>query len=363
MAQVRGEDIATIMSTSGSTGTPKGVAISHRALVARALLIHRELGIDENDAFLGWAPTFHISSTDYLFATCTIGGTFVTLPGFDATAIADELASRRVGWLMLMPGLIDDVLTALGERSVVGLRCVGAMADLVPPDQLRSLTSRLSTRYVNSFGSTEAGLAPGASLVELDDGSQAPDLGKRPTRHCQYRVVDPAGHDVPLDGVGELLLRGPTIFSGYWSEAGLSRADFENGWFRTGDLVRHRQGPLLDFVDRATYMVKTGGENVYPAVVEREFQRHPDVVSVATVPTPHPRLHTVLSAYVSLRAGAGPLPEVVAACIENLASYERPYQVHRVEDGAFVRGVTGKIDRAALARIEHHCGADCVLRS
>ena len=202
-------------------------------------------------------------------------------------------------------------------------------------------------------------------MVELPADGTAPDLGKPPTRHCQYRVVDGDGNPVDPGGVGELYLRGPTLFSGYWNGTELDTDTFTDGWYRTGDLVRHRlngRGPVLDFVERATYMIKTGGENVYPAVIERAFQAHPDVVSVAVVPKRHERLDAVVTAYVSLREGAAHgLPEIVAGL--DLASFERPREAHVIVESEFVRGVTGKIDRAALGRLDHRCSSDCFRRT
>ncbi|MEN3285040.1 MAG: hypothetical protein V7607_6180 [Solirubrobacteraceae bacterium] len=94
---VRGRDLITIMSTSGSTGRPKGVAISQSAMVARALVLRAELGIEPSDAFVGWAPLFHISSSDYLYATLALGGAFVLHDRFDAEAVANELIARDIG--------------------------------------------------------------------------------------------------------------------------------------------------------------------------------------------------------------------------------------------------------------------------
>lgn len=353
---VRGADLIAIMSTSGSTGRPKGVAISQHAMVSRALVLHAELGVQPSDAFIGWAPLFHISSSDYLYATLVLGGTFVLLERFDAQVIANELVDREVGWLFLIPGVIDEVLGALGDRRPRSLRCAGAMADLVPAEQLREAERRLGAPYLNTFGSTEAGLVPGASAVVW--AGDRPLLDKRPTLFCQHRVVDADGRDVDPGSAGELWLRGPTLFSGYWSAGGLSRAEFTDGWFRTGDLVRSGDGGALAFVERRGRMFKCGGENVYPATIERALLGHAAVVEATVVPASHPRFGQVPAAYLAL-AYPTDAREVVEAATATLARFERPQAVHVLTAEEFPRGVTGKVERDLLGPAHPVCGPGC----
>ncbi len=353
---VSGSDPLAIMSTSGSTGPPKGVVISQSAMVARALVLHAELGIDASDAFIGWAPLFHISASDYLFASLILGGSFVVHRGFDAEAVAAELLARDVGWLFLIPGLIPELLAALGERRPRRVKYAGAMADLVAPAQLREVQERLNAPYLNTFGSTEAGLVPGVGPVTWEDG--VPILEKRVTLFCQHRIIDDRGADAEPGASGELWLRGPTLFSGYWEGGRLSRAAFRDGWFPTGDLVRAPRAESLEFVERRGRMFKCGGENVYPATVERALLAHPAVGEAAVVPVPHPRFQQVAAAYVALDAGIEPVA-LLAECSSGLAAYERPFAVHVLEREQFPRGVTGKVEHARLAAAHDRCGPRC----
>ncbi len=353
---VHGADLITIMSTSGSTGRPKGVAISQQAMAARAMVLHADLGVTSSDAFIGWAPLFHISSADYLYATLSLGGVFVLCERFDARRIADELVAREVGWLFLIPGVIEEVLGALGDRRPRSVRCAGAMADLVPVEQLREVERRLGAPYLNTFGSTEAGLVPGASPVTW--AGDLPVLDKRPTPLCQYRVVDPDGGDVGPGAAGELWLRGPTLFSGYWSDGRVSREAFTDGWFRTGDLVRSGTGGTLAFVERRGRMFKCGGENVYPATVERALLRDPAIAEATVVPAAHPRFGQAPVAYVALTCPAD-VRAVVNAATAALARFERPHAVHVLAAEEFPRGVTGKVERGQLPVAHQVCGPDC----
>ncbi|SEG49575.1 fatty-acyl-CoA synthase [Thermomonospora echinospora] len=354
--RVSGSDPMTIMSTSGSTGRPKGVVISQAAMVARALVLHAELGVDALDSFVGWAPLFHISSTDYLYASLILGGTFVVHQGFDPQAVTRELLDRDVGWLFLIPGLIPELLAALGERRPRRVKYVGAMADLVAPNQLRDAEERLGAPYLNTFGSTEAGLVPGAGPVAWDGGR--PRLDKRVTMFCQHRIVNDQGEDVEPGVPGELWLRGPTLFSGYWEDGRLSRAAFRGGWFPTGDLVRATATNAIEFVERRGRMFKCGGENVYPATIERTFLAHPAVGEAAVVPVPHPRFQQVPAAYVAL-AEEIDTATLLEECATGLAAFERPFAVHVLGPEQFPRGVTGKVVRDRLAEEHPRCGPEC----
>jgi len=345
---VEPEDILTIMYTSGSSGDPKAVAISHAAMTARAHLIAAELGVDGTDAFLGWAPMFHIASTDYLFVTCFLGGTYVVMPRWDAAAIAEELRRRDIGWLMVMPGLIVELLEAVGDKPVRRIKHVGVLADLVPPEQLLLVTERLGATYLNSFGSTEAGLVPGASAVDTRDGHVR--LDKIPTRFCQFRLVDDGGLDVAVGEVGELLLRAPTMFSGYWGDEKSTAAAFRGGWFHSGDLMRLGSGGTLTFVDRVKYIIKTGGENVYPSVIERTLLSHPAVIEAVAVRHPHPRLAEAVRVVVAARPPAPSAMELITFAGRDLARYELPRWIEFVDAGDLPRNVTGKVERSEVEK-------------
>lgn len=354
--QVRPETALAIMPTSGSTGLPKGVTLSQSAMVARSQVLRSELGIDDGDAFIGWAPLFHISSSDYLFATLALGGSFVLHESFNAIRVADELVNRRIGWLFLIPGLILEVLDALGDRDVAGVKRVGAMADLVPVDQLREVERRLGARYLNSFGSTEAGLVPGAGPVRWNSDGE-PVLAKRPNPFGQYRVVVD-DREAEVGEPGELWLRGATLFSGYWVEGAMNAEVFKDGWFPSGDIVRRDERGDLTYVERRGRMFKCGGENVYPATVERALLGLGGVEEAAVVPVPHPRLGLVPVAFVATFGGEAGV-DVATAVTPAVARFEMPREIHVLDVEDFPRNVTGKVERDRLREGHDACSEIC----
>jgi fatty-acyl-CoA synthase len=344
-----------ILYTSGTTGMPKGAVISHRAVLARMVLYTMVLGATGEDAFWAWPPMFHMASTDQSLITLMLGGTVVFSDGPDLDVMCDVLSRHQVSWLIAMPGMIDRMIERLEQSkpSIRGVRAVGAMADLVPFHQIRDLTALLGAPYLNTFGSTEAGMAP-ASAGMLEPGVLPTSLSKHETPYCEVRLVEvgdgEAGDDVDvaLETPGEMLIRGPSLFSGYWNAPQTNLSDFRGGWFHTGDMfVRHEDG-TLDFVDRCKYMIKTGGENVYPAEIERHLLAHPAVDEAAVVRRRDERWGEVPVAFVALRDTAVTADDLSAALRQRLSSYKLPKAVHVITEAEFPRSTTGKVQRHEL---------------
>src|SRR5262249_35198159 len=159
-----------------------------------------------------------------------------------------------------------DELEARGVRPR-GVKLCGVMADLVPPAEIARITRLLGAPYANTFGATETGCPPCSSSL-LPIGVVPASLAQQPAPSCESRLVDPndeGDRDVPDGSPGELAMRGPTLFSGYWDNDVANAHDFRGGWFHMGDVfVRSPRDASLSFVDRVKYLIKTGGENVYP---------------------------------------------------------------------------------------------------
>ena len=344
----------SILYTSGTTGLPKGALISHRAHIARAMSFAVELSLRPEDGFVAWAPMFHMASADHMLATLLRGGTVVVIDGFDPAAINAALSRHEIGWLVLMPGTIEAFIAErrANPSPILGIKACGAMADLVPRHQIAELTRLLQTPYVNSFGSTETGLPPAsAALIEI--GAAPSDLAKRVSAFCEIRLVDPEGRDVPEGEPGELAIRGPTLFSGYWNAEETNARDFRGGMFHMGDVFRRLADGRIDFVDRIKYMIKTGGENVYPAEIERVLLSHPGVAEAAVVRAPDAKWGEAPVAFVAVTAPGVSAEELLILCRAQLAGYKRPREIRFLGFEAFPRSTSGKVQRHVLEALLH----------
>jgi acyl-CoA synthetase (AMP-forming)/AMP-acid ligase II len=343
------EDGLVILYTSGTTGLPKGAVISHRAMVMRALVFSSELGISHRDDFVAWAPMFHMASTDHGLTTLLRGGTVVMIDGFHVEPLLLAVARHHIGWLVLIPGMIEAFVAALKTEGTMvrGVRVCGAMADLVPPHAIGEVTELLQAPYLNSFGSTETGLPPATrSLIAV--GEVPTRLSKQQSAFCQIKLVDPADDEVAPGQPGELAMRGATLFSGYWQAEETNARDFRGGWFHMGDVFRRNQDGSLDFVDRAKYMIKTGGENVYPAEIERVLMSDTRITEAAVVRVADQKWGEVPVAFVSRRDETVTEAYLLELCRRDLAAYKRPRQFQFIDFAEFPRSTSGKVQRHEL---------------
>jgi acyl-CoA synthetase (AMP-forming)/AMP-acid ligase II len=176
-------------------------------------------------------------------------------------------------------------------------------------------------------------------------------LSKRKSSLCEVRLVDADGNDVPDGQPGEAAVRGPTVFSGYWNAEDTNRRDFADGWFRMGDLFRRNPDGSYDFVDRAKYMIKSGGENIYPAEIERVLLADPRVSDAVVVRKRDDRWGEVPVAFISRHDDSLDSEEVEQLCRKALAGYKRPKEVRFIAFDEFPRSTTGKILRHEMEKL------------
>jgi fatty-acyl-CoA synthase len=346
------EDPLIILYTSGTTGLPKGAVLSHRAEIVRNLTMRAELGLASDDDTVAWPPLYHMGATEWSLGTLMSGGTVYVLPGFDADRLAAIVATRKLGWLLLMPGMVAGFAATLREKNVKprGIKIVGVMADLVPPHELAEITTLLEAPYGNTFGATETGCPPCSSNV-IPIGVAPTRLSKEQSPYCEIRLVDEHGNEVPEGTAGELWMRGPTLFSGYFRNPEANAETFAGGWFHMGDAFRRNADGTLDFVDRVKYLIKTGGENVYPAEIERVMLGDARVAEVAVVRRPDAKWGEVPVAFVARKDDSLTADQLHARCREELAGYKQPKEIRFLAFDAFPRSASGKVQRFELEKL------------
>ncbi len=340
-----------ILYTSGTTGSPKGAVLSHRAEIVRNLVTRAEFGVQGADTFAAWSPLYHMGGAENSLGTLMCGGKVIVVDGFDQQRLCQIVASEPLGWLLLMPGMVGPFADELERRGVepVGVRVCGVMADLVPPADIARVTRILGAPYANTFGATETGCPPcSSSLIPVGVAPQR--LSKAQSPFCEVRLVDAQDDEVPDGSPGELAMRGPTLFSGYWRADETNAADFRGGWFHMGDVFVRNPDGSMDFVDRVKYLIKTGGENVYPAEIERVMFKDPRVRDVAVVRRRDARWGEVPVAFVARHDETLDAAALHALCRRELAGYKQPKGIAFIGYDDFPRSASGKIQRHELEK-------------
>ena len=345
-------DDAVLMYTSGSTGRPKGVRQPHRAIAAVCEAECDVWSIDENDHALVCTPLFHVGGLQLITLPLLFAGGTVTLRRWKVREWLADAAERQPTVVALVPAMMIDIINELRDEKhpLPSIRVCAVGGSALPLSRLRQLTEATGIVPANIYGQTEQ---MGLSITEpLDEERREGSLGKPLAQIVEVRVVstDPQdqGRDVEIGETGELWVRGDAVTPGYWRLDEVNATKFVGGWFRTSDLVRADSDGYLYYVDRADDMIISGGENVYPQMVEGHLAACPLVAEVAVIGTAHERLSQQVTAIV-VPTKPGVTAEDIAAYCEtdpNLRGLQRPRRIEIVD--AIPRTATNKIDRPHL---------------
>ena len=347
-ADVRASDIHNVLYTSGTTGRPKGAMISQGAAAIRGLRLAQWFGLTPDDGFVGWLPLFHCGGDESLYATMLTGGTFGTLRRADAETMFRMIERDRLSWTLLLPGVITDFLhhPRRADYDLTSFRFAIGYANMMP-NVIQQLTKACGIDFYDAFGQTESSylLAHGVSHP-----GEPPSLRKLPSPLLDVRIVGDDLTELPPGQPGECVVRGPSVMSGYLDDPAATDAAFRGGWLHTGDLLTRHEDGTLSFVDRKKYLIKTGGENVYPAEVEQVIAAHPAVQEVAVFGVPDERWGETVKAAVVLHPEAElDTAGLDAWCRERLAGYKRPRYIAFLAAAELPRSTTGKVQRHELA--------------
>lgn len=344
------EQLAFLMYTSGTTGRPKGAMLSHQNLVVNTMNWLYEVGAREGDVWLSGLPLFHIGGLNGLLPFLHLGALAVIEPstGFDPVRSIERLAEHDVSICFFVPTQWQEICSRPEVAGIDAARLRVAMwgASQSPLQTLELLVETFpSVEIVNAFGQTE--MSSNTAFLKGADAVRKMGSVGHPAINVEARIVDEDGIDVRRGEVGEIVYRGPTVMRGYFEKEEETAAAFAGGWFHSGDLVREDEEGFLFVVDRLKDMLISGGENVYPAEVERTLMDHPAVAEVAVVGIAHPRWVETPLAVVILEPGASVTEEeLIEHSRARLASYKKPSAV--VFTDAIPRNAAGKVLKRRL---------------
>jgi len=348
-AGAAGDDVHRLMYTSGTTGRPKGVMITHANLAWKNLAHIVELGITSADLGLACGPLYHVGALDLTTTTLiAAGATTIIHRAFDAADVVDEIERSRVTTVWLAPAMVNAILALPGieRRDLSSVRLLIDGGEKMPVPLIERLRRTFpSAWFADAYGLTET--VSGDTF--LDKAKTLEKLGSvgRPCLYLDVDIWDEQGASLPAGARGEIVLRGPKVFKGYWRDPGATSAAFAGGWFHTGDVGIRDDDGYLYIVDRLKDMIVSGGENIASSEVERVLYEHGAVLEAAVVGRPDDRWGEVPVAHVVLRPDAATTADqLIEHCCRHLARFKVPKQVLFLE--ALPRNPSGKVLKREL---------------
>jgi acyl-CoA synthetase (AMP-forming)/AMP-acid ligase II len=348
-ARAAGDDVHRLMYTSGTTGRPKGVMLTHANLAWKNFAHLVEFGFTHDDLGLACGPLYHVGALDLTTTTLLAAGAPTILHRqFDAAVVVDEIERSRVTTVWLAPAMVNAIMAVPGveQRDLSSVRVIINGGEKMPIPLIERIRRTFpSAWFADAYGLTET--VSGDTF--LDRESLVSKLGSvgRPCLFLDVDIWDDRGRSLPAGERGEVVLRGPKVFPGYWRDPDATATAFGGGWFHTGDIgVRDDDGYLF-IVDRLKDMIVSGGENIAGSEVERVIHEHDAVLEVAVVGRPDARWGEVPVAYVALHDGASATAdELVEHCRAQLAKFKVPKAVVFLD--ALPRNPSGKVLKREL---------------
>jgi fatty-acyl-CoA synthase len=353
------EETISVNYTSGTTGRPKGVQFTYRGAYLNALSEVIVAGMSADSAYLWTLPMFHCNGWCFPWAVTAIAARHVTMRAVDPQRVWELIDGEGVTHYNGAPTVQLMILNhPLAHRLD---RPVTAMVAAAPPSpRLFARMSELNFRVVHVYGLTET-YGPVTVCPEQEAWHELPlaERARYLARQGQayissdlVRVVDDQMNDVPQDGatMGEVVMRGNNVMSGYFHDEAATSKAFAGGWFHSGDLAVWHPDGNIELRDRGKDIIISGGENISSIEVEQTITAHPAVLECAVIGMPDPRWGERPKAFVTLNEGAAATPEeIIAFCRDHLAHYKCPAAV---EFGPLPKTSTGKIQKFVLRERE-----------
>ncbi|GHO68645.1 long-chain-fatty-acid--CoA ligase [Ktedonobacter sp. SOSP1-52] len=352
----KGDDLALLQYTGGTTGLSKGAMLTHRNLIANAMQTRywTTMARDAQEITLCAAPFFHAYGlTVGMNLSILIAATMVLIPRFKPDEVLDTIRRTRPTLFPGIPTMYIAILREAGKNPeyLSSIQyCISGAAPL-PAKVQTDFESATRAKLVEGYGLSEA--APVTHCNPLNDNRRGGSIGL-PLPEVEAAIMNIAtGELLPVNEIGEIVVKGPNIMQGYWNRPEETTDIFRNGWMRTGDIGRMDEDGFFYVVDRAKDLILASGFNVYPREVEEVLFRHPSVVEAAVTAVPHEYRGETVGAFIVLKPGVAPSEEtrqqIIAFCKEELTAYKVPKVVEFRKN--LPKTLVGKVLRREL-RVE-----------
>ncbi|RBM19585.1 long-chain fatty acid--CoA ligase [Prauserella sp. PE36] len=347
------DDCFLQLYTSGTTGHPKGAMLTHRSLAAHSAAAADAFGFTRDSVNMVAMPLFHVGGTSWALAGMSMGCETIVVREVVPAEILATFGPERVTHAFFVPAVFGFFLQVPGvaDFDYSSLRCLGYGGSPMPTPLLRKAMEVFPVGFYQVYGMTEAsGVFAVLGPDDHRDTAHPERLASAglPVGGVEVRVVDPATGDPVADGeLGEFQVRSEQVMGGYWRRPKETDATIVAGWLRTGDAGRRDEHGYLYIEDRVKDLIISGGENVYPAEVERVLAEHPGVAECAVIGVPDDKWgETVKAVLVPVEGATIDQDEVIEFCRERLARYKCPATVDVAE--SLPRNATGKILKRTL---------------
>ena len=346
------EDLAVLLFTAGTAGAPKPAMLTHGSLLAnlKQMQAHPGLRVTADDVALAVLPLFHVFGLNVVLDLSLLAGAAVSLVDhFHPSETLNRVRADGVTVVAAVPAILEAWLTldasAAPADSFARVRLCVSGASPLRPELVDEMQKRFGLAVHDGYGLTEASpvVTTSAVVVQTRAGSVGP-----PLPGVEVRLTDADGQDAQANDPGEILVRGPNVFAGYWRDPDATRRVLDtDGWLHTGDVGVVDDDGWLALVERAKDVIIVSGFNVYPGEVEQVLAQHADVADVAVIGEPHPRTGETVVAFVVPQPGAHPDPvELLRHAGRRLARYKLPTRVELVDE--LPRSFAGTLLRRAL---------------
>lgn len=336
------DDGLVIIYTAAVAGRPRGALLSHGNLLCASIQVMYLLGLTSADVHLNPLPLFHIAGLCMAFSSFHAAALNVTMSKFDAAQAARLVAEHRVSLMFTFSPILQHLLAQVGQGGddISSLRVV---LGIDTPETIESYQKATGGSFFALFGQTETTM-----LATMSRYDEQPKSAGRPIPLVDIQLMDDNDQPVPSGQSGEIAVRGPMVFKGYWGLAADNAHTFRNGWHHTGDLGRFDDDGFLWYAGRKPEkeLIKPGGENVYPVEVETAILEHPAVASVVVFGVPDPKWKEGIKAVCTLKPGQSVSEkELIAFVGGRIARYKKPQYIEFVASLPRNKGV---IDREAV---------------
>lgn len=340
-------DPFVIIHTAAVAGRPRGAVLTHGNLIASNIQAMAVMGVNSTDSYLNMLPLFHIAGLGFALNVMQAGGKNVIQRRFDAQEAVELIERERITLIGTFPPMLSMLLDQAEEsaRDITSIRAIGGLDH---PDNMKRAQQVTGGKAWVGFGQTET-----SGFCSLCSFDERPGSAGREAPLVRLRIVDDYDRDVPAGQPGEILVRGPLVFQGYWGLKEDTEYTFREGWHHTGDIGRLDEEGYLWYVKRKAEkeLIKPGGENVYPAEVEKVLLEHPDVVEACVFGVPDKQWGEAIKAVCAIKEGSALEPQqLIDFVADRIARYKKPKYVDFVKE--LPKTQDGSVDREKV-KAEH----------